>query len=59
MATDDLKSRLLKEIADLEKQRDEFEAVLPAHGIKPHQIQRIEEVEERIARKKKELEALP
>lgn len=55
MDTGSKKERLKKEITDLEAQLKDREAALPAHSVRPHQLQIIEELEERIAEKKKEL----
>jgi len=52
------KSKLEKEIKDLEEQLKDREAALPAHSVRPHQLQIIEDLEEKIQEKKKELEKL-
>ena len=49
---------LQKEIKQLEEQLKDREKALPAHSIRPHQLQAIEELEEAIAHKKKELTAV-
>ena len=40
---------LLKEIEELKRKLRDREAALPAHSVRPHQLQEIEELEERIA----------
>jgi hypothetical protein len=50
--------KLLKEIHQLEEEKANREAALPAHSLRPHQLMAIEEVEEDIHRKQKELKAL-
>lgn len=50
--------QLLVEISQLEEERINREAALPAHSLRPHQLMAIEEVEEAIYRKQKELKAL-
>ena len=52
------KNKLEKEIKDLEEQLKDREAALPAHSVRPHQLQIIEDLEERIQEKKRELEKL-
>jgi len=54
----DVKDKLEKEIRELEEQLKDREAALPAHSVRPHQLQIIEELEERIQQKKKDLEKL-
>lgn len=49
-------SRIKEEIRRLKEEKSEREAALPAHSIRPHQLLIIEELEEEIARKQKELE---
>ena len=46
---------LKKEIKMLEERLKDREDALPAHSIRPHQLQVIEELEETIEVKKKEL----
>jgi len=48
--------RLQEEIEKLKLDKTDREAALPAHSIRPHQLLVIEELEEEIARKQKELE---
>lgn len=43
------KEQLLKEIEDLKAKLRDREAALPAHSVRPHQVQEIEELEEEIA----------
>jgi hypothetical protein len=43
------RDRLLQEIGELKGMLRDREAALPAHSVRPHQIQEIEELEERIA----------
>jgi hypothetical protein len=50
--------QLLKEIHQLEEEKANREAALPAHSLRPHQIMAIEELEEEIIRKQKELKFL-
>ncbi len=51
-------SQLEKEIERLKEEKADREKALPAHTIRPHQLLIIEELEEEIDRKEKELEAL-
>ena len=48
---------LKREIKELEERLKDREDALPAHSIRPHQLQIIEELEEAIREKRKELEA--
>ncbi len=43
------REQLLKEIQELKERLRDREAALPAHSVRPHQIQEIEELEEKIA----------
>jgi chromosome segregation ATPase len=43
------RKELLEEIKNLEEKLRDREAALPAHSVRPHQIQEIEELEEKIA----------
>ncbi len=43
------REQLLKEIQELKDKLRDREAALPAHSVRPHQIQVIEELEEKIA----------
>ncbi len=43
------RQELLEEIKNLEERLRDREAALPAHSVRPHQIQEIEELEEKIA----------
>jgi hypothetical protein len=40
---------LLKEIGELKEKLRDRQAALPAHSVRPYQLQEIEEIEERIA----------
>ena len=53
--TEDKKQELLEVIQELKEQLRDREAALPAHSVRPHQIQEIEELEERITALEKEL----
>lgn len=50
--------RLEQEIASLKQEKSERERALPAHSIRPHQLLAIEELEEEILNKERELAAL-
>jgi hypothetical protein len=50
--------KLQEEICLLQQEKAEREAVLPAHSIRPHQLLTIEDLEERIDLKEKELKSL-
>jgi hypothetical protein len=50
--------QLQEEIKRLQLEKADREAALPAHSIRPHQLLVIEDLEEEIARRKKELETL-
>ena len=43
------RERLLEEIEELKAKLRDRETALPAHSVRPHQVQEIEELEERIA----------
>jgi hypothetical protein len=43
------RERLLKEIGELKEKLRDRQAALPAHSVRPYQLQEIEEIEERIA----------
>ncbi len=43
------REQLLKEIQELKAKLRDREAALPAHSVRPHQVQEIEELEEEIA----------
>ena len=49
------RQELLEVIQVLKEQLRDREAALPAHSVRPHQIQEIEELEERITALEKEL----
>ena len=51
-------NQLKKEIERLKEEKADREKALPAHTIRPHQLLIIEELEEEIDRKEKELETL-
>jgi len=53
--TNSKKERLLEEIEELKARLRDREAALPAHSVRPHQVQEIEELEEEIARLEKML----
>lgn len=46
---------LLEEIQELKRKLRDREAALPAHSVRPHQLQEIEELEEKIAELEKML----
>ncbi len=55
----DLKIKKLQEqICLLQQEKAEREAALPAHSIRPHQLLIIEDIEEKIEQKEKELGSL-
>jgi hypothetical protein len=43
------RERLLNELEELKARLRDREAALPAHSVRPHQVQEIEELEEEIA----------
>ena len=47
--TNSKRERLLREMQELKRKLRDREAALPAHSVRPHQLQEIEELEERIA----------
>ncbi len=47
--------KIKKELEEKERLLQDLEASLPAHSIRPHQIQRIEELEEEIRQLKEKL----
>ncbi len=49
------REQLLKEIQELKERLRDREAALPAHSVRPHQIQEIEVLEEKIAAREGEL----
>jgi len=51
-------NQLQQEINKLKLDKADREAALPAHSIRPHQLLIIEELEEEMERKEKELAAL-
>ena len=50
--------KLQEEICLLQQEKAEREAALPAHSIRPHQLLAIEDLEEKIGQKEKELRSL-
>jgi hypothetical protein len=52
------RERLLKELEDLQEELREREAALPAHSVRPHQLQEIEKLEDRIAALERMLEEI-
>ncbi len=50
--------KLREDICLLQQEKAEREAALPAHSIRPHQLLTIEDLEEKIAEKEKELLSL-
>ena len=50
--------KLQEEICRLQQEKAEREAALPAHSIRPHQLLAIEDLEEKIGQKEKELRSL-
>ena len=50
--------QLKKEIEELKELLKDREAALPAHSVRPHQIMILEELEEKIANKEKQLQDL-
>ena len=50
------RAQLLKEIDELKEELREREAALPAHSVRPHQLQEIEKLEEKIAALERMLE---
>ncbi len=53
------RDRLVRELQEVKELLRDREAALPAHSVRPHQIQEIEELEEKIAALEKELEEIP
>ncbi len=49
--------KIKKELEEKERLLQDLEASLPAHSIRPHQIQRIEELEEEIRQLKDRLKS--
>jgi hypothetical protein len=49
------REQLLKKNQELKEKLRDREAALPAHSVRPHQIQEIEELEEEIAKLEKKL----
>jgi hypothetical protein len=55
---DDKITQIKEELAGLKERYREREASIPAHSIRPHQLIELEELEEEIAEKEKELARL-
>ncbi|MBU2489775.1 MAG: hypothetical protein KKA60_10335 [Proteobacteria bacterium] len=53
---DETREKLAKHLADLEEQVLDQEARLPAHSVRPHQIQELERLEEERDQARAELE---
>ncbi len=51
------REKIKKELEEKERLLQDLEASLPAHSIRPHQIQRIEELEEEIRQLKDRLKS--
>lgn len=49
---------LKEEIRQLIKEKEDREAALPVHSLRPHQLMAIEELEEDIFRKQEELKSM-
>jgi uncharacterized coiled-coil DUF342 family protein len=49
------REQLLKEIEELKAKLRDREAALPAHSVRPHQVEEIEELEGKIATLKRKL----
>ena len=47
--TNSKREKLREEIDELKEKLRDREAALPAHSVRPHQVQEIEELEEKIA----------
>ena len=58
VSTEDKVEKLKKQIEELRDLLQDREAALPAHSVRPHQIQAIEELEDEIAEKEEELSGL-
>jgi chromosome segregation ATPase len=53
------REQVIKEIQELKEELRDREAALPAHSVRPHQVQVIEELEEKIVALEKKLENMP
>ena len=53
------REQVIKEIQELKEKLRDREAALPAHTVRPHQVQVIEELEEEIVALEKKLENMP
>ncbi len=56
---EDKRVRLKREIETLKAELEEREKALPAHTIRPHQLQAIEDLEDKIRLLEKEIAGLP
>lgn len=56
--TEARKAALRSEIAALTAERDQLEAAWPAHGLKPNHFRRLEDLEDRIEARTRELTEL-
>ena len=52
------REQLLKKNQELKEKLRDREAALPAHSVRPHQIQEIETLEEKIAAMEKDLQQM-
>ena len=53
------RKEILAEIKRLQSELDEAEAALPAHSVKPRQMQRVLDLEEEISRLEEQLAVAP
>ncbi len=56
---EDQRARLKREVETLKAELKEREMALPAHTIRPHQLQAIEDLEDKIRLLEKEIAGLP
>jgi hypothetical protein len=56
--SDEKTQKLREELGELRAELAQREAAMPAHSARPHQLQAIEDLEDRIAAKERELERL-
>jgi len=56
--SDEKTQKLREELGELREELAQREAAMPAHSARPHQLQAIEDLEDRIAAKERELERL-
>ena len=59
MEKENPKEDLLREMEALKEELRDREKALPAHTIRPHQLQAIEELEEKIRRLQEQIDRLP